>query len=95
MLSLVWYPINYYKISLGKQDQLTKYILKIKNEFNLEDDISENDLILFLNRNKDKNIIKDISSDMMKYVPYRFIRPWIKAAVALPDGAVNDIIIKL
>ena len=22
MLSLVWYPINYYKISLGKQDQL-------------------------------------------------------------------------
>ena len=95
MLSLVWYPINYYKISLGKQDQLTKYILKIKSEFNLEDDISENDLILLLNKNKDKKIMRNILSNMMRYVPYRFIRPWIKESIALPDGEVNDMIIKL
>jgi hypothetical protein len=29
MLVFVWYPVNYYKISLGKQDQLTKYKEKL------------------------------------------------------------------
>ena len=95
MLSLVWYPINYYKVSLGKQDQLTKYIIKIKDDFLLNDDISETDFILFLKENRDNRIIRNILNKMMKYVPYRFIRPWIKETVALPDGEVNDIIIKL
>jgi hypothetical protein len=95
MLSLVWHPINYYKVSLGKQDQLTKYVIEIKNDFLLNDDISETDFILFLKQNRDNRIIRNILNKMMKYVPYRFIRPWVKDAVALPDAVVNDIIIKL
>ena len=92
MLYLVWYPIHFYRISLGKKDQLTKYVIKIKNEFHLEEDISEGDFIQFLKTNKDNIIIRNILKNMMKYVPYRFIRPWIKETIALPDGVVNDII---
>jgi hypothetical protein len=94
MLSLVWYPINYYKVSLGKQDQLTKYVIKIKNEFLLNDDISETDFILILKKNRDDVLIRDILKKMMRFVPYRFIRPWVEETVALPDGYVNDIIFK-
>ena len=95
MLSLVWYPINFYKISLGKQDQLTNYVIRIKQEFHLDDDISESDFIQFLNEEKNNRPIKDILKKIMKYVPYRFIRPWIPETFSLPDGVVNSKIIKL
>lgn len=95
ILSLVWYPINYYKVSLGKQDQLTKYVIEIKNEFILNDDISETNFIFFLKENRDNRIIRNILNKMMKYVPYRFIRPWVKETVALSDGKVNDVILEL
>ena len=95
MLALVWYPINFYKISLGKQDQLTKYVIKIKNYFQLKDDISENDFLLFLKENRENRIISNILKKMMRYVPYRFIRPWIKETLSMPDRLVNDTIIRL
>ena len=47
MLVFVWYPINYYKISLGKQDQLTKYIKKLKLNFNISDKIDDVKLMFF------------------------------------------------
>lgn len=34
MIIFSWYPVNFYKISLGKQDQIAKYIKILKHQFN-------------------------------------------------------------
>nr|WP_315239981.1 hypothetical protein [uncultured Flavobacterium sp.] len=82
MIVFAWYPVNYYKLSLGKQDQLAKYIIEIKNNFSeLNDDIREEDLLLFLRSNKEQRILKEILNKLIKYVPYRFVRPWFNETI--------------
>ena len=96
MITFSWYPVNYYKLSLGKQDQLAKYIKEIKTHFNeLNDDIKEEDLISFLNDKKESLLIKNIINKLIKYVPYRFIRPWFDETIGLNDAKVNSLIISL
>lgn len=96
MIVFAWYPVNYYKLSLGKQDQLANYIKEIKTHFNeLNDDVKEDELIIFINLNKDKIILKDIFNKLIKYVPYRFIRPWFDESIGIDDVKVNSLIISL
>lgn len=94
MLSLVWYPVNYYKISLGKQDQLSRYVVDIKNHYSLPDDITEGELRTFLLTNKKDDFLVRIFSDLTRYVPFRFIRPWFSGMVGLNDGLINTLIIE-
>jgi hypothetical protein len=94
MIVFAWYPVNYYKLSLGKQDQLAKHILDLKSHFNeLNDDIKEEDLFHFLNSNKRNIVIKDIINKLIKYVPYRFVRPWFNETIGVEDAKVNNLII--
>lgn len=96
MIVFAWYPVNYYKLSLGKQDQLETYIKALKNHFNeLNEDIKEEDLFLFLHTHKNNVIIKDIITRLIKYVPYRFIRPWFEETMGVDDSKVNSLIISL
>jgi len=90
MLVFVWYPINYYKISLGKQDQLTEYIKEIKDFFNLPDQIEDVKLMNFLKENRKTPVIKSIIKKTLRYVPYRFIRPWYPETIGIQDNSVND-----
>ena len=100
MIVSAWYPVNYYKISLGKQDQLTKFIKQIKEinvidniAVDLKDDINESDLIKFLIENKNYFVIKNIISKLIKYVPFRFIRPWFNETIGVEDAIVNNLIL--
>lgn len=96
MIVFSWYPINYYKLSLGKQDQLSIHISDLKNCFDeLKDDIKEDELILFLKRNKENIIVKDILSKLYRYVPFRFIRPWFNETIGIKDGFVHQQILSL
>jgi hypothetical protein len=96
MIVFAWYPVNYYKLSLGKQDQLAKHIIDLKSHFNeLNDDIKEEDLFQFLNSNKGHFVIKEIINKLIKYVPYRFIRPWFDESIGIDDAKVNGLIISL
>lgn len=91
MIVLAWYPVNFYKISLGKQDQLALYIKEIKSHFeNLNDDIKEEELLLFLTLNKEHYLIKGIINKLVRYVPYRFIRPWFNEIISYEDAKVNN-----
>lgn len=96
MIVFSWYPVNYFKLSLGKQDQLSIYISELKNCFDeLKDDIKEEELILFLKDNIDNIIVKDILSKLYRYVPFRFIRPWFNETIGIKDGIVNQKILTL
>jgi hypothetical protein len=100
MIVSAWYPVNYYKISLGKQDQLTKYINQIKEikminniSVDLKDDINESDLFKFLIDNKSFIVIKNIISNLIKYVPFRFINPWFNEIIGMDDSKKNNLIL--
>ena len=96
MIVFSWYPVNYFKISLGKQDQISKHIIDLKNNFEeLNDDIKEHDLLSFLKRNKQNTVVSEILKKLVRYVPYRFIRPWFDETISMKDGLVNSQIIAL
>ena len=44
IISKLWYPVNYYKLSFGKVDQCSNYVNLIKTKYSLEDNIREKDL---------------------------------------------------
>lgn len=96
MLTTVWYPVIYYKISLGTLDKLSTQILNIQNHYDLPDEIDEKTLREFLLEKaaqNDKEIMNAIKA-IMWYVPYRFIRPWFPESLKLRDAAVHDHILK-
>ena len=96
MIILAWYPINYYKLSLGKQDQLSNYIRDLKTHFpELNDDIKVSELERFLYANKNHPILKEIIIKLTRYVPFRFIRPWFEETIGINDGLVNQKILIL
>lgn len=96
MIIFSWYPVNYYKLSLGKQDQLSIHITELKSCFNeLKDDIKEEDLLVFLNRNIENTKVKDILNKLTRYVPFRFIRPWFNETIGIKDGLVHQQILFL
>lgn len=92
----MWYPVNYFHLSFGIQDQCTHYITQIKNEFKLPEDISPEKLLSFLIHHKDSPLIVNINSQLTRFVPYRFIRPWYAAETrGLADQKVNSRLLEL
>lgn len=76
IITKMWYPINYFKLSFGKQDKIEAYINNLKDEFQLDDNITEVKLESILRNQVDHKTITRISQKITKYVPYRFIRHW-------------------
>ena len=96
VVSKLWYPVNYFKLSFGNQDQCSRYVKEIKETYHLDDSISETDLYDFLLKKKDLKLLKGISNELIRYVPYRFIRPWYSKSIrGIIDAKVNSSIIKL
>jgi hypothetical protein len=96
LISKLWYPVNYFKLSFGKIDKCSKYIRQIQLEYNLEDNISEKDLYQFLIENKNSRFLVNITKELTRYVPYRFIRPWFSEETRrLKDSKVNSKILEL
>jgi len=96
IISKVWYPVNYFKLSFGKIDQCSKLVKEIKSNYNLEDNIKEQDLYRFLIQHRDSEFIMKITNELTRYVPYRFIRPWYSVETrGLKDSIVNSEILKL
>jgi hypothetical protein len=96
MIVFSWYPVNFYKLSLGKQDQISNHIRELKNNFNdLNDGIKEEDLFSFLHLNIENEKVRDILNKLVRYVPFRFIRPWYQETTGIKDGIVHQQILIL
>ncbi|MCX6151954.1 MAG: hypothetical protein NTX22_15620 [Ignavibacteriales bacterium] len=93
MIACVWYPINYFKLSFGKQDQLEKIVVALKNELEFEKDISKDDLINHLKDKSNKGFINRLLYELRRYVPFRFLSPWYNNELrGLADNDKNKII---
>ena len=95
-ISKLWYPVNYFKLSFGKVDQCSKYVKEIQVKYNLQDNINESDLYLFLIKNKESDLLIKITKELTRYVPYRFIRTWYSEETrGLKDFVLNKKILEL
>ncbi len=99
MLSDVWYPLDYFKLSFGKQDSfknIAKYLTeKISIDNNPNSENLFNQITKKLN-DKDLQSLKKQIRDLIKYVPYRFIRPFFENDLkGEKDVLVNGKIIEL
>ncbi len=98
MISNVWYPINYFKISFGKQDRLEKIVLQVKAEICLPVDANPGKVlnaVLNLLDNESNIALQNNLNSLTRFVPYRFLRSWFKEELrGLPDYQINTKIIE-
>jgi hypothetical protein len=95
MLANAWYPVNYFRLSFGKQDQLSNAILNIREVYNLPSNLTKSEVLQeIIIAAKTIPMVKKIVKDLTRYVPYRFIRPWFYNELKgeKKDYKVNDLI---
>lgn len=99
MVSNVWFPINYYKLSFGKQDSFKKITDYISEQMVVDVSPRSPGLETQINRSLGEAevwTIKSKVSELLRWVPYRFLRPFFMAELrGLKDTHVNNEIIKL
>lgn len=95
MIAASWYPLVEYHLQFGAVDKLYNLVMEIHSKYGIESDISESDLLDFLNELEDSDI-EVLISKIYKYVPYRLISPFFSNQLkGLPDGIKNKIISEL
>lgn len=95
VISKIWFPVNYFKLSFGKQDRCSKFIQELKQAYNLKDNIKEHELNKYLTHYKHSELLQKIADELTKYAPFRFIRPWYANKLrGIKDNKVNSSILK-
>lgn len=99
MMANVWYPLNYYKLSFGNQDDFKKIAGFISERTSISTKLNAPDLreqIKSQLTNKDLLDVFNRIENLLRWVPYRFIRPFFKTETKrLPDSEVNGKIVVL
>lgn len=84
MITRAWHPVVYFNLNFGIWDGLDQLIHKIKSTNNVPDIIEQDKLLLLL---KDKISTKELSF-LSKYVPYKFLSPWLDT---LSDREIEEL----
>ncbi len=97
MVANVWYPLDYYKLSFGKQDSFKEIANYVSTLYKVDNSVNSKSLFEQINANLDENTIKSIqqkvTSTLLRYVPYRFVQPFFtNETKGLEDGKVNNAI---
>lgn len=95
MVGEVWYPINYFKLSFGRQDQFENAVKQIQQKLGYPKDIEKTELIKQLGQDKETYEISQLTHKLSRWVPQRFLRPWFTNELrGMQDQFVNNAIIK-
>lgn len=97
MVASVWYPVNYFRLSFGKQDRLSQIVLKIKSEDNLANDAKKREVVnaILTHISTSSEIASEIMS-LGRFVPYRFMRPFFKRELqGKPDWKIDSLVVDL
>lgn len=97
MIALAWYPVAVFKLSLGKQDQMTKTVQEISLQMIVADDAKSIEIY-----QKIKNLcyqdpqVDKLIKDFLRYVPFRFLTPFFSEQLkGKIDGEKNSLIKEL
>jgi hypothetical protein len=99
MISFVWYPLNLFRLSFGKSDSLATLVdkLLLRTSLNENSQLKEIEVSIkeLLNNKSLTNLQKELNK-LMRFVPYRFIRPWFEKELRnLSDSKVDFKIVEL
>jgi hypothetical protein len=96
MLSLVWFPINYYRLSFGKQDQFSNKVRDLKLQFGFSQNMKKEELEKQILNFSSQKEVQEVFKLLTKYVPFRFLRPFFTENLrGIIDNQVNDLIVQL
>lgn len=96
MIGEIWYPINYFNLSFGKQDQFSRGISELVAQLNIPVNIKKNELIDLIYQNKENENVKSLIKNLSRYVPFRFLSSWFANDLrGILDVQKNQIISKL
>lgn len=92
MISDSWYPLVEYHLNFGLLDKLYDLVMLVHRKYQIKSNVSENDLLEFLETLEDHDVEKCIS-DLYKMVPYRLLSPFFSKDLAgLKDCKKNVLI---
>jgi hypothetical protein len=97
MIAHVWYPVNYFRLSFGKQDQLGKITLLLRETSNLDVDSPSSRVkqVAIEHLQQRDHVGREIYF-LGKFVPYRFLRPFFAQTLrGARDWEVNRLIRQL
>ncbi len=89
MLKKAWYPHHYFHLNFGTQDQLAKYITSIRDAEGLEEDVPVATLDAVLRSPNRHTVTSSVLASLTRYVPYRFLRPWVEEHLVDKRGAAH------
>lgn len=99
MISLAWYPLDYFKLSFGKRDGFVIHAKMISANVIIDKRVNAPSIyhqIISHSDEKTKQVLLKGLLELTRWVPYRFIRPFFSAQLmGLGDGHVNARIKKL
>lgn len=76
MIANVWYPINVFRLSFGKQDQFVHLIKSLQGTFQFQTGLKKSELEAEIDRIRDSKEVTILLRRLSRYVPYRFLAPW-------------------
>lgn len=94
MLSLSWYTLNYYRLSLGTQDQIAQAIQVLREETALTGDANREEVEQVVLQNLSNSKIKKTINGLKRYVPYRFLTPFFERELRGKADAKKNPLIK-
>jgi len=93
MISLAWYPLDFYKLSFGKKDGFLKLSRSISATMKVELSPNAPSLYHQISSLPDLELRKSLQtelSELLRWVPMRFLRPFFAEQIrGLADGKVN------
>ena len=99
MVAKVWYPLDYYKLSFGTQDQFKPIAQFISSHLAVNTKNNAPGLFNQLHTQLTESELRGIYErvkQLLRWVPYRFIRPFFEVETkGLPDHQVNNAVINL
>jgi len=92
MISKCWYSVLKFRLNFGSLDMLHRLVHYIHEKYNLTAEITETELVKFLENIEDPGFEKTLK-DFTKYVPYRFLSPFYDDKLrGIDDHLKNNII---
>lgn len=94
MVANVWYPLDYFKLSFGKQDGFKPIADDVSKRLTVDNRPSAPGLLVQLNQALSAADLQQLTGRvavLLRWVPFRFIRPFFETEMRkLPDHQVNN-----
>ncbi|ADB40035.1 HNH endonuclease domain-containing protein [Spirosoma linguale] len=93
MVANVWYPLDYFKLSFGTDDSFIKISQLVSNRIIIDNSTNSAPLFDQLQSKLSNNDLTEVYrtvNKIVRYVPYRFVRPFINELLTVSkDSQVN------